>query len=90
MARADASYDVVTGSEQTGIAVLTGFNFAENAGAVARVLLRDGGAAGPIFADIQLAAGQSVGESYDYPIHLATGKVYVEVTGTVRGAVYGR
>lgn len=88
--RTDASYDAVTGSEQTGIAVITGFNFAETAGAVARVLLRDGGAAGTIVADLHLGASQSVGESFDYPVHL-TGKCYVDVAaGAVRGAVYGR
>lgn len=77
-------------SGATDVGTLTGWAFAENAGAVARVLLRAGGAAGAILADIHLSANQSTGEQYGpNPIEVRGG-VYVEVaSGAVRGAVYG-
>lgn len=94
--RTDSSYKAVTASGDTGLQVITGWQFTENGapGGAARVLLREG-VGGPIFADIRLVAGESAGDNYDYPIVLSqtnTGaKCYAEVaTGTVRGAVYGR
>lgn len=89
--RTDATYEVFDADKQTAITIVTGFNIAETAAGVARVLFRDGGAAGAIIADIHLAASQSVGESFTWPLTLSTGGIYVDVvSGAVRGAVYGR
>lgn len=72
---------------------VTGFFVAENAGtpAAARVLFRDGNASGTIFLDVRLAAGESIGDLASGDGGVLVSGVYVEVvSGTVRGAVYGR
>lgn len=88
-------YAVTSSAAQGPVAggtLVYGWNFAENAGspAAARVLLRDGGAAGTIIADIRLLASQSSGTEYTAPLRcLSALGFYVEVNaGTVRGSVY--
>lgn len=86
-------YQLVTASvdlTSKGRKVLS-WDFAENAGApaAARVLLRDGGATGPIVIDIRLAASDSKHAGYSAtPGRVFTAGVYVDVAaGTVRGSV---
>jgi hypothetical protein len=69
---------------------VSSYHFAENAGTPgpARVLLRNGGASGPVFADIRIPASSSVATTYGRRPLLFPSGLYVEVAaGTVRGAV---
>jgi hypothetical protein len=68
---------------------LANWHFAETAGAVAQVLLRNGSASGDIVARINLAASTSASQAYSGPEFLCfPGGLYVDVlAGTVVGSV---
>lgn len=85
------AYVSVTGTADTGIRTVRGYQFAENGvdpGAEARIVLRDGNG-GAVIGDVRLAAKESIG--FLFPKALTLGStLYVEVSaGAVRGAVYG-
>jgi hypothetical protein len=72
-----------------GSALLTGINFAETAGAAAKVRIRNGQDAGqPILMTIALAANASVLQQFASPIESAKGLFLEVVSGNVEGAVF--
>jgi hypothetical protein len=67
---------------------LRSWHFAETAAAPAQILLRDGGASGPVMARINLAASTSASEAYYKPGLLFPLGLYVDVlAGAVTGSV---
>ena len=84
-----AKYETVTVSAQTTITLLTGYAFAETAGTTATVTLKDGGSSGAVINQINLAANESVRDDFSAPIKTTVGPIYVTVSGTQTGALYG-
>lgn len=80
----------INASADVAFTDVLGWQFTEQSGAPAQVLLRETDDMGPIVADIKLAPGESAGETYPEALELVGG-VFVDVeVGNIRGAVYGR
>lgn len=78
-----------TGNISPAIKVLDGWSFRETAGSTATIVIRQGGSAGDIVADIQLSANESSNMS-EMDVLLSDGTPHATVTGTISGNVYGR
>lgn len=92
MASEAIRYEAFTADTQSTIVKLTGVNAVETGGTnPITVDLRDGGASGTIFMSLRVTASSSKEITFDKPVQMAVGAVYVDVggTGTPRVHLYG-
>lgn len=66
---------------------IMGFHIAETAGAAAEVRLRDGGASGDIFVQVNLAADESRHVPFSRPVIFPAGVFVDVVSGSVQGGI---